>query len=201
MRSSRKSMRMRAVALFMAFLLLLAFAGCEKAEESAGLLSTKQVSSIEALYGQDRDAVLKALGLEESDVSQGDSGSWSINEPGPFEGKGFAQWLLFYDTGEFSGRRYGYNTADKNEALALIKDLLAKANELYGEPSTYPGETNRLSDDGFEKAFLSTKQAASHGGSEEWTVGEKTKFQLNVTLVEDGSATILINYVVLPPDR
>lgn len=197
------SYKKQSIALILCMLLVLIpiiFSACQQKEnESKSLLSGEQLTTIESLYDRNQSETLERLQLEESDISQGTyPGLWNLAESVSIEGKEFSEFLLFdASTETFYGVRFMNRFEDAEEISGYVKDILKKANDVYGEPSTYPGLQNRLASETFSSDLLeSMNSGALNNWREEWTVGEKTRCTLSVMVVETNVATISLEYIV-----
>ncbi len=197
------SYKKQSIALILCMLLVLIpiiFSACQQKEnESKSLLSGEQLTTIESLYDRNQSETLERLQLEESDISQGTHpGLWNLAESVSIEGKEFSESLLFdASTETFYGVRFTNRFEDAEEISGYVKDILKKANDVYGEPSTYPELQNRLAAETFSSDLLeSMNSGALNDWREEWTVGEKTRCTLSVMVVETNVATISLEYIV-----
>ncbi|MCD8131891.1 MAG: hypothetical protein LUE16_11570 [Lachnospiraceae bacterium] len=185
----------RISALCVTLLTLLCLAGCgqPETEEESGIMSEEQISTMEALYGQDQAAVLEGLGLKDSDVSEGDNaGCWDLQETAALFGAEFKQMILYdVSTETMYGMWYAYNSDEETAPLELAENLLEECSSLYGEPSTYPGSLNQLTNEDFAEDFSKTwSDGLSDSWSETWSVGENTTCTLNVSVLPDASGSM-----------
>ncbi len=169
------------------------------AEEENGLPDETWVASLEALYGQEQDAVLAAFNLEVSDVGETDgTGLWNLREPVSLLENDFTQSLLYDVTSESQtlyGTRYQYDSEDATALVTLAEELLEKCSEQYGEPSTYPGLLNRLTNEDFAEDFIKTwERGLTDGWQEEWLVGERTLCTLSVSVNGENMGAISLQY-------
>lgn len=165
--------------------------------ETACLPDSGRIAELEALYGQGKEAVLQALEVTEDTESPISArGMWSLKETTALQGVDFSQALLCNAADEtLYGLRYWYRTDDPDQAVQLAQGLLEEGRELYGEPTTYPGLSNRLSADSFAADF----DAAISSGTmadwkEEWALGENTLCTLSVSVTGPDAATIFLEY-------
>lgn len=182
--------------------LLFSMVGCQGPKEQSGseLLDEEQVSTLESLYGEKMPDVLEAFSLDQGDVAEDttSTGVWNIQAPVKWGGKDFLQSLLFDGTSNtLYGRRYEYYPETAEEAQVVIDDLLEQAGNLYGQPTTYPGE-NCLSNENFAESFSSAMESGERvTWREEWTAGEKTRCILRVVVGDIDTAQISVEYGVM----
>ena len=142
--------------------LLLCAAGCQAESGTAGVwLAGDSLSQLEALYGQDMDAVLEELSLTEAEVTENETaaGVWDMAATVPLAGQDFTQSLLFdVNAGTLYGRWYQCSPLGTQEALSVVEEVLAQASELYGQPITYPSEDN-LSAENFAERFAGAMES------------------------------------------
>lgn len=171
--------------------------GSANTADTGGLPDSGRIAALEALYGQGKEAVLEALEVtEDAEAQRPVRGMWNLKETTALQGADFSQALLYNAADEtLYGLRYWYRTDDPDQAAQLAQGLLEESRELYGEPTTYPGLSNLLSDDTFADDFA----AAMAGGSmadwkEEWAVGENTLCTVSVSVIGPDTATIFVDY-------
>lgn len=183
-------------------LLLVTLSGCQQKQVSdKPILTEKQISTVESLYNQELTAVYKGLHLEETAVSPETApGLWSVKKPALFDGREFSEDLLFdVSTETFYGIRYTARFEDAEELSGLALDLLEKANDVYGKPSTYPELQNRLTSETFSSDLSeSMTNGDMSDWKEEWTVGKQTCCTLSVMVVEAKNAALSIEYRLIP---
>lgn len=187
------------VTFALVFLNILFLGGCQQSVAESGLLQNGKLSSYEALYGQSMNAVLKGLALQEKQVTQcSEPGLWEIDKKWKIQGKEFKFYLLFdVTTNELYGYRYRFQGTDSNQILEVSKELMAEANKIYGETTTYPGLTNRLVSENFSSDFLEFMNSGKVSEwREEWIVSEKTQSTLSVKVIETNVASISLEYVL-----
>ncbi len=171
--------------------------GSANTADTGGLPDSGRIAALEALYGQGKETVLEALEVtEDAEAQRPVRGMWSLQDTAALQGVGFSQALLYNAADEtLYGLRYWYRTDDPDQTVQLAQGLLEESRELYGEPTTYPGLSNLLSDDTFADDFA----AAMAGGSmadwkEEWAVGENTLCTVSVSVIGPDTATIFVDY-------
>lgn len=180
-------------------LILLASAGCQETHDTGGgLLTGEELVSREELYGGSRDDVFQALGLTEDEITESRyPGVWDLREPVDVEGTAFTRSLLFDVSSEtLYGFRYMYQSGSPDETAELMDALLSKATELYGDPDTYPGLSNRLSSEDFQAALDSGTMGEWY---EEWAAGSESIFTLSVQIIDDRTATLILDYSLKRP--
>ena len=100
--------------------LLLCAAGCQAESGTAGVwLAGDSLSQLEAVYGQDMDAVLEELSLTEAEVTENEiaTGVWDMAATVPLAGQDFTQSLLFdVNSGTLYGRWYQCSPLGTQEA-------------------------------------------------------------------------------------
>lgn len=180
--------------------LLLCAAGCQAESGTAGVwLAGDSLSQLEALYGQDMDAVLEGLSLTEAEVTEDETnaGVWDMAATVPLAGQDFTQSLLFdVNAGTLYGRWYQCFPLGTQEALSVVEEVLAQANELYGQPITYPSEDN-LSAESFAERFASAMESGGpHTWREEWKAGEQTTLTAQVAVGAADTAMVRLEYAL-----
>lgn len=188
--------------LFLSLVLaiLLCAAGCQAESGTAGVwLAGDSLSQLEALYGQDMDAVLEELSLMEAEVTENETaaGVWDMAATVPLAGQDFTQSLLFdVNSGTLYGRWYQCSPLGTQEALSVVEEVLAQANELYGQPITYPSEDN-LSAESFAERFASAMESGGpHTWREEWKAGEQTTLTAQVAVGVADTAMVRLEYAL-----
>ncbi|MCD7862100.1 MAG: M56 family metallopeptidase [Lachnospiraceae bacterium] len=169
------------------------------AEDENGFPDAEWVASLETLYGQEQAAVLASLNLEESDVVKADgTGLKNLREPVSLLETDFTQSLLYDVTSEaptFYGTRYQYDSEDAAAIVTLAEALIKECNEQYGDPSTYPGLLNRLTNGDFADDFAKTwERGLTDQWREEWLVGEQTLCTLSVSVNGEDMGVISLEY-------
>lgn len=180
--------------------LLLCAAGCQAESGTAGVwLAGDSLSQLEALYGQSLDAVLEELSLTEAEVTENETaaGVWDMAATVPLAGQDFTQSLLFdVNSGTLYGRWYQCSPLGTQEALSVVEEVLAQANELYGQPITYPSEDN-LSAENFAERFASAMESGElHTWREEWKAGEQTTLTAQVAVGAADTAMVRLEYAL-----
>lgn len=180
--------------------LLLCAAGCQAESGTTGVwLAGDSLSQLEALYGQDMDAVLEELSLTEAEVTENETaaGVWDMAATVPLAGQDFTQSLLFdVNSGTLYGRWYQCSPLGTQEALSVVEEVLAQANELYGQPITYPSEDN-LSAENFAERFASAMESGElHTWREEWKAGEQTTLTAQVAVGAADTAMVRLEYAL-----
>lgn len=180
--------------------LLLCAAGCQAESGTTGVwLAGDSLSQLEALYGQDMDAVLEELSLMEAEVTENETaaGVWDMAATVPLAGQDFTQSLLFdVNSGTLYGRWYQCSPLGTQEALSVVEEVLAQANELYGQPITYPSEDN-LSAENFAERFASAMESGElHTWREEWKAGEQTTLTAQVAVGAADTAMVRLEYAL-----
>lgn len=69
--------------------------------------------------------------------------------------------------------------------IQLAVSLIEEAQQQYGEPSTYPGFSERLTADGTTDALKSGEMTSA---KEEWDVGENTLLTVSIQIAENVQA-------------
>lgn len=165
----------------------------------AGLPTSEEVAALEGLYGQDMDAVLEELSLTEAEVTENETaaGVWDMAATVPLAGQDFTQSLLFdVNSGTLYGRWYQCSPLGTQEALSVVEEVLAQANELYGQPITYPSEDN-LSAENFAERFASAMESGElHTWREEWKAGEQTTLTAQVAVGAADTAMVRLEYAL-----
>ena len=168
---------------------VLLMAGCEQKQPAQGLLSDTEVSTLESLYGHKQDAVLEGLGLSADDVSENKNfiGCWDISTPREIDGNSFEPMLMYditYDEDVLYGMRYNLFDQEgtkQDEMVQIAVDLADAVQQQYGEPSTYPGFSDRLTLDGTADALKSGEMTSA---KEEWNVGENTLLTVSIQMTD-----------------
>ena len=172
--------------VLLAFCLLAGLAACGKPAAS-GLLSDEEIARYESCYLQEINQAIQKLGLKEVERDKSLRGALSIHTPRKAAGISFQQELLV-STGNVNGL-YGVMLAvdslEEGDAVKALSELYTQAVEKYGDPSTYPGLGNRLSEalESIEKNGLQGERYA-----ETWAVGGMTDFTLEISPRERGAA-------------
>ncbi len=161
-------------------------------EVQTGLLTEEEIRRMEALYGRSSDDVLKEKDLTEDHIDHrdgpGDS-MWYLSEKRMIAGEPYDEILLFDAVrGPFYGEAF-YQAEISELDAAMLKELCESTVKMYGEPSTYTGTRNRLSEE------LTKEDAFSQGISwyEDWTVGSDTDLRIEATVLE-GRMRVTIQY-------
>ena len=166
---------------------------------AAGLPTGEEVAALEGLYGQEMAAVLEGLSLAEAEVTENETaaGVWDMAATVPLAGQDFTQSLLFdVNAGTLYGRWYQCSPLGAQEALSVVEEVLAQANELYGQPVTYPSEDN-LSAEGFAERFASAMESGEpHTWREEWKAGEQTTLTAQVAVGAADAAMVRLEYAI-----
>ena len=185
--------------LFCILAILIFISGCQqKNDEGKWLLTGDQLSAMESLYGQDRAETVNAFHLGEGDISQStEPGCWDLTETVSIAGKDFSESLLFeVSTETFYGAMFSNVFEGSEEFPNYVENILGKLNDAYGEPSTYPGLLNRLTDENFSSDFLEAVNSGTMSNwREEWDVGEKTKCEL-VVYVAENHVRVVLEYII-----
>ena len=218
----KKTALARLFALCLALALLLGAFGCQQETEpassmeetsstveetasageepvGAGLPTSEEVAALEDLYGQEIDAVLEGLSLTEAEVTEDETnaGVWDMAATVPLAGQDFTQSLLFdVNAGTLYGRWYQCFPLGTQEALSVAEEVLAQANELYGQPITYPSE-DVLSAESFAERFASAMESGGpHPWREEWKAGEQTTLTAQVAVGAADTAMVRLEYAL-----
>lgn len=164
---------------------------------AAGLPTGEEVAALEGLYGQEMAAVLEGLSLAEVTENETAAGVWDMAATVPLAGQDFTQSLLFdVNAGTLYGRWYQCSPLGAQEALSVVEEVLAQANELYGQPVTYPSEDN-LSAEGFAERFASAMESGEpHTWREEWKAGEQTTLTAQVAVGAADAAMVRLEYAI-----
>ncbi len=181
-RSAQKAI----AALLSLTLMLLLFSCGSKAgssQEGEGPLSLSEISEYEALYGQQKDKALNALGLSQEDIETEDQFAARIKKQRVILEKESVTELLFDvvpQEGSFAGILFAFQEEDEDKAKELIEPLYQLSKELYGEPSTYVGSNNSISNwlSGDRKQLLANYL-------ETWSI-EKTEYSLRIDKADTG---------------
>ena len=193
----KKNLTRALLALFVVAVL----AGCEAAgKPTEGLLSEEEIARYESVYLRGKDSILQDLGLKEDDISGKDFGQWPLKEPRSISGFEAPAFLLVSEpetTAELNGAKYeglyGVYYNIKAEKPAAVKDIYEDALELYGEPDTYPGLQNRIS----ENLDELDGDTLLKSYEESWFLGERTTLTLAVSpYPETEEFRISVNYHV-----
>lgn len=171
--------------LGIAGILLLTVTGCGQKQSAQGLLSDSEIKTLESLYGHNQQAVLEGLGLSENDVQEREKalGCWNIKTPREIMETPFEQVLMYdttFDENVLYGESFifsGSEDTKQDEMIQLAVDLVEEAQELYGEPSTYPGMNNRLTVDGVTDALKNGEMISAF---EEWNASEYTLLAVSI---------------------
>ena len=122
--------------------LLLCAAGCQAESGTAGVwLAGDSLSQLEALYGQDMDAVLEELSLTEAEVTENEiaAGVWDMAAAVPLAGQDFTQSLLFdVNAGTLYGRWYQCSPLGTQEALSVVEEVWPRPASFTASPSPTP---------------------------------------------------------------
>lgn len=136
--------------------LLLTVTGCGQKQSVQGLLSDSEIKTLESLYGHNQQAVLEGFGLSENDVKESENllGCWDVSTSREIAGKAFDPILMYditYDENVLYGQCFIFSDLEgtkQDEMIQLAVSLVEEAQQQYGEPSTYPGFSERLTADG-----------------------------------------------------
>lgn len=199
-------MKKRVAVCLLAFALLLSLGACGQKNEgpsSGGILSKEELSQYEALYGESFDTVKQELKISEEDVST--EGFPQVmpkieNIAGQVYGREPIFQLLLTTPGEelmgLQETLVFESEEEQAKAGEVLKNLFEDAKKAYGEPSTYEGLTNRISDhlEEIEKTGITAEY------SETWAPSGKTDFTLTASQMQgaaQGSAVVItLRYAV-----
>ena len=177
----------KAIAALLSLTLMLLLFSCGSktgsSQEGEGPLSLSEISEYEALYGQQKDKALNALGLSQEDIETQDQFAARIKKQRVILEKESVTELLFDvvpQEGSFSGILFAFQEEDEDKAKELIEPLYQLSKELYGEPSTYVGSNNSISNwlSGDRKQLLANYL-------ETWSI-EKTEYSLRIDKADTG---------------
>lgn len=136
----------------------------QTAEE--GLLTEEEITTLEGLYGKAIDEVLEALSLNGEEAFMQDEISITFESARTIGGLTFLEALNFSADEGFYGVDYRTGVPSDTEQLAeTLQQIYDDAVVLYGEPNTYPGLENILSEQ------LAQGQMT---GMETWAVSDGT---------------------------
>ena len=174
---------------------LLCLPGCKQEEpQKTDLLTGDELAFYLDQIGKTPEKVLDALSLtEEQIVEKSDQETgWLVSGTREIEGEPFTQKLLF-ESPNSPQILYGYQYTlapdplyDEEKMKELTIAIALKATELYGDPITYPGISNRLFDeDGTPKrekkiAFIKTWDIR-----EVWEISENEALVLQASLSDE----------------
>ena len=102
---SHKKQRVGSVFCVLLLLISLSLSGCQKNEDGKWLYTEKQLSAVEALYGQELPEVLAEFQLKERDVSESAAmpGAWICRNRCRLKEKSFPRrCILMYPTEHFT---------------------------------------------------------------------------------------------------
>ena len=200
---SHKKQRVGSVFCVLLLLISLSLSGCQKKEDGKWLYTEKQLSAVEALYGQELPEVLAEFQLKESDVSESAAmpGAWDMPESVSIEGKEFSETLHFdVSNGTFYGVMFTNLFKDMEDLPGYIDGIMKKITEVYGEPTTYPGIENRLTSEDFSSKIVDAINKGTSGSwREDWDDGEKTICTLTVNMLEIHVARITYEFKMRNP--
>lgn len=176
--------------LLAACITLLCLGGCGDtgSREDSGLLTEDEVKTYESHYLQGTDTLLDDLGLTEDDIDNKEYGLWALKEPRVIAGKDFTAMLYVAESEEYNGL-YGVAYTAQLDAKE-IKSLYQAAVKDYGEPTTYQGVPNLLSQN-LDKLDGSKED----NYVETWGLGDQTIFSLSI-YSGDGELNAVVLYSV-----
>lgn len=170
--------------------------GCSRSQANTGLLRDDDLTSHEKLLGQPLYTVVKELGFSEGQVTPcQEVGLWETGEKRRIADQEF-EWFLLSDvaTDLLYGYWYRYEGTDKVQVLDTANQVLTEALEAYGQPTTYPGSLNRFSSLDEDTWNNAVKKGEIQDWYEEWSVGENTRCTLTLTVIDEDTACVLIEY-------
>ena len=165
-------------------------------QTAAGLLKGDDLATYEKSYGQPWDTAVQELGLSENQVTPcPEAGLWETGEQRSIADQEF-EWFLLSDvtTDELYGYWYRYQGTEETQILQTADRILSEAQESYGEPTTYPGSLNRLSALDEDTWNHAVEKGQIQDWYEEWSIGENTRCTLTLTVMDNDTACVLIEY-------
>lgn len=131
-----------------------------------GLLTAEEITTLEGLYGKPMEEVLTALSLNAEKASVQDEISITFEGVRTIAGQAFNETLNFSPEEGFYGADYRTGFAgDRGSLPETFQQIYDEAVTLYGEPDTYPGLGEILSEQLAEGQIT---------GMETWAVSDGT---------------------------
>lgn len=143
--------------------------------------SSSEINRLKEQIGETKDIVFKNLELEDGkdiELYKDGSGVYEVKEEQKLYGEPLKLALTF-DIGndKMYGFRYLKAFEDNKDSYDFAKKMFADLSKSHGEPSTYPGMTNRISEmPGYED--LSNQQNAQF--LESWKVEDGLDVELRM---------------------
>ena len=185
-------MKFRISPLVLILLAVLVFSACTGA--TSGVLTTKETAQLENLYGQDRDAVFRELGIKEQDVETAlnENTYLSLAKTRTIGNLRYQRRLAFNLPSAFAGEDLVYvgepGSASDPEVLKGLKALYDGAVKQYGEPDNDPDVVRTHLSELLEEQPQKIRQSY-----DSWNLSDKTVLTLSVMEVED-RALIEVQY-------
>ena len=188
-------MKNRLISLLLCAAVLLCLPGCKQEEpQKTGLLTGDELAFYLDQIGKPSEEVMESLSLteeqivEKSDLETG----WLVSETREIEGEPFTQKLLF-ESPNSPQILYGYQYTlapdplyDEEKMKELTIAIGLKATELYGDPITYPGISNRLfHEDGTPKREKKIAFFKTWDIREVWEISENEALVLKASLSDE----------------
>ncbi len=125
--------------------------------------------------------IYEALDISKDDLTEDASpGMFCFSAPISYNGTDLTKYLLFTVADDtLYGGGYFYVADDKSDtAWNLLQSIKIELNEKYGEPTTYPGLSNRIST---LESFDDCKTPAEY--TESWSTADDNKGEIKLTLM------------------
>lgn len=163
-------------------ILLILLSSCTEDTKAQGILDVEDISKYETLYGCEKQVALDGLNLSQRDIDSENELFCIMNQERIISDERFNVILTFdllKQKKVFSGITFTFETEDKNKANELIYTLFQLSKDSYGEPSTYEGTSNRISE------MFPISGELSQGYLERWNIGEVTEYTLRMEQIKD----------------
>lgn len=158
----------------------------------------KEINELKDNIGKTKDVVFKNLKLEEGrDIEQlnGKAGLYAFNKQRNLYGEPLTLTLTFdLNNGKMYGFIYTKGFKDHNkDAYDLTKKLYSKLDEALGEPATYSGVSNRISN---IPIYVDLPKNFSGEYFDSWKVDDDLTVELRLSILGDKNSNISVTYKV-----
>ncbi|MCJ8015294.1 hypothetical protein MUG84_26875 [Paenibacillus sp. KQZ6P-2] len=159
--------------------------------------NTKEINEIKVNIGKSKDVVFKNLGLEEGkEIEQfnGKAGIYAFKKQHNLYGEPLTLALTFdLNNDKMYGFMYvkGFTDHHNKDAYDLSKKLYTNLNKAFGESTTNPGISNRISK---IPSYEDLPKSAEYFDS--WKVDDGLDVELRLNIVGDQNSNISVTYKV-----
>ncbi len=178
----------------------LLLSACMSNNRTKGVLSLQEIEQQDQLYGERSSEVFAKMNLSEEmiDRRESSSGKYRTNRTRSICSQDFSELLLFSINPEsFSGVMFFVVLEDDPPEISnIINEIYDSIKNEYGEPSTYPGMENRISECSAE-IIKSVKTNKSKTYSDNWVLSASTLLTYSVEC-SNGQVVLYLKYSMPP---